>query len=276
MAWINFHILENLWDMFLVRANVFFNVISALQHWEDATHTLMSDPRVNPYLDEESYNLIKKDFDIILKRANEMQIKGSLKQIEYLLKNLKVFPIAEINSNIRALHNMIQKESSELVYLFVPPEDAKWFWKFDILGPTVSAAFSLSFDEINREMTEAGNCYATGCYTASVFHAMRVLEHGLRLLAQDVGLTYDIQQWYNIINEIEAKIRELSKTLPKGVAKNERLKFLSEAAKEFTYFKDGWRNYVSHGRTQYDGPQALSALNHVKAFMIHLATKLSE
>jgi hypothetical protein len=105
---------------------------------------------------------------------------------------------------------------------------------------------------------------------------MRVLEHGLRALANDVGLTFDVQNWQNIIDQIEAKIRELGKSLPRGVDKNERLQFLSEAAKEFVYFKDGWRNYVSHSRGTYDKHQARSVMEHVKSFMNTLSTKLTE
>jgi hypothetical protein len=55
--------------------------------------------------------------------------------------------------------------------------------------------------------------------------------------------------------------------LPKGPARNERLQFLSEAAIEMRYFKDGWRNYVSHGRGAYDEHNARGIIEHVRAFM---------
>jgi len=79
-----------------------------------------------------------------------------------------------------------------------------------------------------------------------------------------------------VIDQIEAKIKELRNTLPAGNAKSERLQFLSEAAKEFSYFKDGWRNHVSHNKSKYDGPQALSAITHVHAFMTQISSRLSE
>ena len=83
------------------------------------------------------------------------------------------------------------------------------------------------------------------------------------------------QNWHNIIDQIESKIAAERKTLPSGAPRNERLQFLSEAAKEFFYFKDGWRNYVSHNRANYDDHQALSTLEHTRAFMTHLSSKLS-
>jgi len=133
----------------------------------------------------------------------------------------------------------------------------------------------IAFKGIEFDVFSATDCYALGHYTACVFHLMRVLEHGLRALAINLGLTFNIQQWQNIIDEIEAEITKQRKTLPRGVSKNERLQFLSEAAKEFFYFKNGWRNYVSHNRAIYDEHQALAAIDHVRTFMNHLAAQLS-
>jgi hypothetical protein len=54
------------------------------------------------------------------------------------------------------------------------------------------------------------------------------------------------------------------------------MSFYSAAAKEFFYFKDGWRNYVSHGGDPYDEDEAFSVLEHVRAFMSHLGSRLGE
>ena len=105
---------------------------------------------------------------------------------------------------------------------------------------------------------------------------MRILEYGLGALAKEVGRTYDRQTWHNIIEEIESEIATIRKQGTRTPEKRARLKFLSEAAKEFFYFKDGWRNFVSHNRSAYDENQALSTLEHVRSFMNHLATRLSE
>jgi hypothetical protein len=57
--------------------------------------------------------------------------------------------------------------------------------------------------------------------------------------------------------------------------KSDWMKFYSEAAKEFYYFKDSWRNYVSHGGDPYDEHQALGTLEHVRGFMNHLAFRFA-
>jgi hypothetical protein len=63
--------------------------------------------------------------------------------------------------------------------------------------------------------------------------------------------------------------------LPKD-EKDKKLEFLSRAASEIGYFKDGWRNYVNHNRRPYDVNEARGVYAHVGAFMSVLSEQLSE
>jgi hypothetical protein len=106
---------------------------------------------------------------------------------------------------------------------------------------------------------------------------MRVLEHGLRALAKDVGLPFEKDTWGNIIKKIKDKIEDFYKTSPKTPSEIERAQFLSEAATDFRYFKNSWRDHVSHLRyTCEHREEALLILNRVKSFMDHLSKRLSE
>jgi hypothetical protein len=153
-----------------------------------------------------------------------------------------------------------------------PNEKARVFntWKSD--WEKVIAAFPST----RKDIFECVDLWAMDHPTASVFHAMRVLEHGLRALAAHLDRTFDIQNWQGIIDEIEKEIRGQAAKLPRGSQRNESLKFLSEAAKEFIYFKDGWRNYVSHNKSDYDEHQARSVSEHVRVFMTVLSSRLGE
>jgi hypothetical protein len=102
---------------------------------------------------------------------------------------------------------------------------------------------------------------------------MRVLEIGLHNMAKQVGLAesaISLENWNTIIDQIEKQIK-LSEKWPKSNAKSERLQFCSEAASGFRYFKNAWRNHVSHSRTKYDEREALTIYNNVQAFMQILA-----
>ena len=104
---------------------------------------------------------------------------------------------------------------------------------------------------------------------------MRVLEKGLHAFADHLGVPFtipvELQNWQNIIEPIEKEISQREKTLPRGTAKSEELKFLSGAAAQFRYFKEAWRNHVAHSRVTYDDIEALRIMSHVHQFMDELA-----
>ena len=179
---------------------------------------------------------------------------------------------SELNTRARALRDVIETELGQYIYYRYPKEKGFKFisWQTD-WKDTIA-----SFPGVKRNIFCATDCYALEHNDACVFHCMLILERGLRALANGVGLTFDVQQWNTIIDQIEKKIREVNQSLSKGTPKNERMQFLSEVAKEFYYFKDGWRNYVSHGRGDYDEHQAASVLEHTRAFMNYLSTQPSE
>jgi hypothetical protein len=147
--------------------------------------------------------------------------------------------------------------------------------KKDGFGDRVSEAFPSAIKEIK----EAGSCYATGRYTAYVFHSMRILEHGLRVLAKDVSIAIGRRGWGKIIGRIELAINpppSQKPKVPQTKEEIERQRFLSEVATDFRYFKDAWRDYVTHNLVDYKGPEALRIMDRVKDFMAHISEKLKE
>lgn len=181
------------------------------------------------------------------------------------------FSMFGLHQELKALMEAVEDGlKSQLIYRY-PAEKAKILmaWKDD--WAAVVSVFSQAEDDIKATV----DLWAMGHATASVFHAMRVLEYGLHGLAAELKLTFSIQMWHNIISEIESAIKKEANSLPRGEARNRRLQFLSEAAKEFGYFKDGWRNYVSHNKCSYDEHQARSVMEHVRQFMTTIAANLS-
>jgi hypothetical protein len=125
------------------------------------------------------------------------------------------------------------------------------------------------------ELDWAAHCYRMEAFTASVFHAMRSIELALCAVAKGLGVPYEFEQWQTIIERIESKIKDLS-NLPKGQQKSEDQEFYSTIAKEFRYFKDAWRNHVSHSRKTYDDTQAKDVCMHVVSFIKHAGERLAE
>ena len=140
-------------------------------------------------------------------------------------------------------------------------------------------------------MEAASRCFALDEWDASVFHSMRVLEKGLRWFAGQINagpfpLTLkkpiELEQWGNIIENIQARIDDEMGPPPKGQPsrsqktpeRGEELAFYSRAAKELAYFKEAWRNHIMHDRNApHDDGTARTVLDHVAAFMQVLATR---
>ena len=241
-----------------------------LRQWEkqrDFQETIPDDLR----------ELFNKHLDDMASLCNDM----GLDYTSLLVGSMKIdlessdHTTSDFSRALKELFRRVDHESLSIAFVIIPKKKTEYYEKIDLFGPQVSANFPASTYDIE----ESGNCYALGRHTACVFHLMRVLEKGLHALAKELGIAFptpiELENWQNIIEKIESEIRKLNQ-LPKGQAKSEDLQFYSEAAKEFRYFKDAWRNHVSHSREKYDERQARRILEHVKDFMEHIATRVKE
>jgi hypothetical protein len=231
------------------------------------------DPYGNKILSAAGIASLRADFAKLIAVAKRLKLPSSQK----LLGRRMVYD-NNLPQNLGAFEVLLEVISDELdskLFLSVSTNRAAYYEKDDLLGKEAREAFPIG----TLELRSAANAYALELPTASVFHSMRAVEHGLRALATDVGLTFDAQQWGVIIDQIEAKIELIRQHGIHDMSKSDkdaRLQFLSEAAKEFAYFKDGWRNYVSHAKATYGQQQAQTVLNHVRDFLRRLSTHLKE
>src|SRR5258708_27661332 len=137
------------------------------------------------------------------------------------------------------------------------------------------------FKEATREIAEAGTCYALGGNTASVFHLMRGVEHGLRALTRAVGVTapkipLNYQEWNCLIEQIESRSDAAISTWGKGAETTNARQFFHRIVPELYLFKADVRNVTMHTRQSYDAPGALSVRNRASEWFAVLATRVSE
>lgn len=165
--------------------------------------------------------------------------------------------------------NVIQLELASKKFLYVSVGDRY------LDGRWLSFLNPITFPSAVRELEAAGRCYAYGEPDASLFHSMRALDFVLRSLAAEVGVDY-AQNWQNILNAIEARLKAASHSGKKSAADKEREHFYAQLGGEFKFFKDGWRNYAMHAVEHYSDRDAEQMLTHVDYF-VELASKhLSE
>jgi hypothetical protein len=163
------------------------------------------------------------------------------------------------------------------VLAYIPIARANAFENDAMFGPEVNAAFPCAAVDIK----EAGNCFASGLYTATVFHAMRVAERGLRQLAKRLRvrlprkIPLEYGNWKEILIAASKKAGG-AMSLARGTRRTKELQFYQTAVAEITALKDLYRDDVSHCRNTYKEKQARSALEHTEALMRKLAEKLHE
>jgi len=127
-----------------------------------------------------------------------------------------------------------------------------------------------AFPSAALDIREASNAFALSRWHACVFHLMRVLEIGLRTMAEKFEVPYESSTWHVVIEEIEGKVRRITKESHGDDWKQIKRDY-SGAATQFMFFKDAWRNHIMHVRDVYDEGRATSIWQHVKEFMLKLA-----
>lgn len=127
------------------------------------------------------------------------------------------------------------------------------------------------FPRIDGDVRDACQCYAFGQWTATVFHSMRILERGLHVLGNRYGVKWpEEKDWGAIIDLITKAIKSAGGS--GGDPKKARiLQADSEAAAQFHFIKNAWRNHVAHSKKDYDEQAAEQVLVHVRDFMRALA-----
>lgn len=141
-----------------------------------------------------------------------------------------------------------------------------------------SEGFSILFPSASFEVEEAAKCIAFGRYTASVFHAMRVLEIGIRALSKRLGIPDPLKpsekNWSKFLGAIKSQIDQLWPT-------NSRLPGSEGVAFEGLYahldaVRNPWRNATMHVETIYAPHEALHIIRCAAFFMVALSKLTDE
>jgi hypothetical protein len=256
--------LWSLWDMQRFRAVSFAAALSRIQDAIVSISTRPGDDAADRAFIKAAVVNSNPDFaELPLSRVLQFQIKRLNDAVESR-------SIGDLVTLMRELIQNIIVELSSAWFLMISDDLREYYEQRD---PIFGRAVAQKFPEASSDIAAAGRCLALDEWTACVFHLMRALEHGLRKMAEEVGLPPEgmvYENWRNVIDQMENKIRAIEKE-SKSPEKVIRLQILSEAAAQFRYFKDAWRNHVSHSRISYDQHTAMPVWLHVKMFVQHLA-----
>jgi hypothetical protein len=182
---------------------------------------------------------------------------------------------SELQWALHELQRLMRSEMTTRKFFSIPQKFAELF---DDPYPMMKGV-SDAFPDAQYDIKEAYNCLVLDRNTAAVFHAMRVAEHGLRLVARKLKVSLkhngkpqpvDTATWDKVINAIRSKIAQ-AHSMPHGSRRQKSLSYYADMADRCSYVKDIWRNDVMHSRRSYLADEAAAALQRVAAFMKLLA-----
>ena len=119
-------------------------------------------------------------------------------------------------------------------------------------------------------------------HTASVFHFVRVAEHGLRAIAKERKVQLpkskkiEYAQWGEVISALSKEIERIQNNVKLGPHKEEALAFYTGVVANLTHIKDKYRNSVMHARASFDEAAAQTAMTRTKELMETIAAVLDE
>jgi hypothetical protein len=137
--------------------------------------------------------------------------------------------------------------------------------------------FATKFPKASFEIEEAAKCMALGRHTATVFHAMRMLELGIKALAARLEIpdptTPAERNWATILKAIKDKI-DLDWPSKKRMPGTEGSKFELLYA-HLDAVRNPWRNATMHVETIYAPHEAIHILR-CSAFFMKALLELSD
>lgn len=186
--------------------------------------------------------------------------------------------VADLLREMGEIDFSIGKDLGDKQFLCLLEDEAKYYDKPELFGPKVKT----NFPDANKEITEAGNCYATGNYTACVFHLMRAVEHGARAMVKALKVRrrlsrpVELCQWGELLTAMEQGLATAATGRRRSVVVSEKSEFFNHAVAQFRNFKDAWRNNVSHTKKRYEPGETKDIMNNTRQFMQHLALRIKQ
>jgi hypothetical protein len=274
--------LVSLWDMINFSLHSFYWQLRLLQQQVDFGEMPGSEAPIS----KDDQNTAEAFIAHAKQRSDEMGLTATAHRIRKMDLALKYQPLtrSKLADEYRFLIETIEGDIKDMHFYHYPKEKGLLVANVSVDWAKTLGAFKSAAADIEASV----DCYALGHNRSSVYHSMMVLELGLASLAKrlKVRMKGDRATWGPIINNIREEIDRRRKhlaTTPKGstprparAAKAEKalLEGCEEAAIEFRYFTNVWRNHIAHGRGDYDENDAKKVMEQVRTFMEVISTKL--
>ncbi len=133
------------------------------------------------YLEE-----IAVQFNQVERLCNDIQLRFSAQKAAELSKAIRagfITTMRNVNAGYNELSSRINDELQTIRFFQLNSVEAALYENEAPFGEDVA----MFFENENRDIIEAANCFATGMYTAAVFHLTRAIEQLTEDLAKNFG-----------------------------------------------------------------------------------------
>jgi hypothetical protein len=137
------------------------------------------------------------------------------------------------------------------------------------------------FPESTIDIEESAKCFALSRYTASVFHSVQIIEHGLIQLGVFLNAKDPISGWTAVANELKRIVNK--KHTERTEFEKAHFQFIEQMHGTVEALKNAWRNKISHAQgrlalmsADFSPDIAEEIRSATRAFMRRLATDLPD
>ncbi|MGB2693799.1 MAG: hypothetical protein WBD55_01280 [Dehalococcoidia bacterium] len=229
-------------------------------------------------INESDRKLMLRTIGGVVSDCWEFHLPVSGKSAERMTKRLldEKAPLThrELAKMAEDLNTRIRDEIEGILFFSIDPTMSQYMQEPNLFGEDVT----IRFPSATIDIEEAGRCLAFSRGTACVFHLMRVMETGLRVLAKSLNdPSLDPARnpsWESMLKKCRKELEQPIAERSEEWAKDDQ--FFSEATAQLMAVKNAWRNPTLHVQIVYDDEKAIDVWNSVRAFMRHLAMRLNE
>lgn len=242
-------------------------IATLLSEWEDPLYSGKRkynpsdavEPQTRHWLSK-SYKSVAEAADVLGSPLTSMAAARAKKRVLERKDVITWNNLKAINSEIRSRFD--DELQTVKLYCLAKGADAYYNPEGPLFGTVVAARIPKASDDIS----EGGKCFATGRYTASVFHLMRAMEAAVQKMSERLEIPNVEREWGKLLSDIHKKIEPMEK--------GETRDNWSQVHANLYHVKQAWRNDTMHPKATYTEEEAREVFDAMKAFMRHLASML--
>lgn len=152
-------------------------------------------------ISEDMRSQVYEQVRCLAKHCQLIELPDTMEACSSLLGQMNHIGVSELRGALIPIREVITKRLDERIFLYVPNELAQFApplkekapLRGDLLAPSRKSKYTMgavlaAFPIANYDIEQVAMCMTIGASTAVVFHAMRIVEFGIRALGRDLGV----------------------------------------------------------------------------------------